>query len=490
MRSQSEIDYILKAIDAFSGRLIVVSPEFRILACNRPQADLNHCEVIGETCYEVFYARNSPCLNCSVKEALEKRQPCISPKPTSSLEPDHLQCYYAYPIFDGDRIEALVSMDFHLPIRVGIDEKLHQNNVLLRNLFLSAVDGVIAADKTGNILVFNEASEKIFGYTKEEALHKINIRDIYPDGFAYEVMRKMRSDQFGGRGKLRSLEVDVISRDGQRIPISLNAALVYEGDREVASIGFFHDRRQEMRIKAVLEKTQSQLLQAEKMASLGKLAAGVAHQLNNPLAGITLYAKLILEEYDLDGPIRDDLLRILGDAERCRDTVKELLEFTRQTRHLMKPLDINKAIERTLFLIENQTLFQNIRTTRELAPNLPMIHGDIQQINHMVMNIILNAAQAMKGKGELAVRTRQRRNGKAVRIEISDSGAGIPQNVLPHIFEPFFTTKDEGEGTGLGLSLVYGIVENHGGTIQAANRPGQGAVFIIDLPLPANNSQE
>lgn len=490
MRSQSEIDCLLKAVDGFNGRLIVVSPDFRILACNRPVADLDQCEVIGQTCYEVFYGRDSPCLNCSVKEALEKRQPCLSPKPTSSLELDHLQCYYAYPLFAGDQIEALVSMDFHLPTRAGIDQKLHQNNVLLRNLFLSAVDAVIAADKTGNILVFNEAAEKIFGYAKEEALSTVNIRDIYPDKMAYEVMNKMRSDQFGGRGKLRSYKVDVVSKTGRRIPISLNAAIVYEGDREVASIGFFHDLREELRIKAVLEKTQLQLLQAEKMASLGKLAAGVAHQLNNPLAGITLYTRLILEEYGLQGPIRDDLNRILGDAERCRDTVKELLEFTRQTRHLMKPLDINRAIERTLFLIENQTLFQNITITRDLTADLPQVHGDIQQINHMLMNIILNAAQAMKGKGQLEIRTRQRKKVKAVRIEIADSGSGIPENVLPHIFDPFFTTKDEGEGTGLGLSLVYGIVENHGGSVQAANRPGRGAVFTIDLPLPLENGQE
>ena len=490
MRSPTEIDHLLKAVDAFNGRLIVVSPSFQILACNRPVAETDRCEVIGQTCYEVFYGRSSPCLNCSVKEAMEKRQPCLSPKPTSSLELDHLPCYFAYPIFAGERIEALVSMDFHLPTRAGIDHKLHQNNVLLRNLFLSAVDVVIAADKAGNLLIFNEAAEKIFGYTKEEALSTVNIRDIYPDKTAYEVMKKMRSDLFGGPGKLRSFKVDVVSKQGRRIPISLNAAIVYEGDREVASIGFFHDLREELRIKTVLEKTQLQLLQAEKMASLGKLAAGVAHQLNNPLAGITLYTKLILEEYGLEGPICDDLNRILGDAERCRDTVKELLEFTRQTRHLMKPLDINKAIERTLFLIENQTLFHNITIAKELAPNLPLVHCDIQQINHMLMNIILNAAQAMQGKGQLEIRTRQRRNASAIRIDVSDSGPGIPEHVLPHIFEPFFTTKDEGEGTGLGLSLVYGIVENHGGTIRAVNRPGRGAVFTIDLPLPEANGQD
>ena len=140
-------------------------------------------------------------------------------------------------------------------------------------------------------------------------------------------MRNLRSDEYGGKGKLQSYQVDVISKDGKIIPIYLNASIVYENGREIATIGFFHDLREELKIKEELEKTQLQLLQAEKMSSLGKLAAGVAHQLNNPLGGITLFAKLLLEEYDLEEGAKEDLHRILRDAKRCRDTVKELLEF-------------------------------------------------------------------------------------------------------------------------------------------------------------------
>jgi signal transduction histidine kinase len=235
-------------------------------------------------------------------------------------------------------------------------------------------------------------------------------------------------------------------------------------------------------MKEELEKTQVQLLQSEKMASLGKLAAGVAHQLNNPLAGITLYTRLVLEDYDLEEGARKDLLRVLEDAERCRDTVKELLEFTRQTRHLMQPHDINRAITRTLFLLENQPLFQNIIIEKGLDPVLPAVYSDIQQLNHLFMNLFLNAAQAMEGKGELSVKTVFIAEKELVRIEISDTGPGIPENILPHIFAPFFTTKPVGEGTGLGLSLAYGIVENQGGKINARSVPGEGATFIIELP--------
>ncbi len=232
-------------------------------------------------------------------------------------------------------------------------------------------------------------------------------------------------------------------------------------------------------------------MQSEKMASLGKLAAGVAHQLNNPLGGVTLYTRLVLEDYELPAGARDDLGRVLRDAERCRETVKELLEFTRQTRHLMQPHDINQAISRTLFLLKNQPLFQNITIETHIDGSLPPVHSDIQQINHLFMNLILNAAQAMGGCGRLVIRT-SRAPGVAdhVHIEISDSGPGIAADVLPHIFEPFFTTKPEGEGTGLGLSMVYGIVENHGGQIKATSTPGEGATFVIQLPITPKTDGE
>ena len=297
----------------------------------------------------------------------------------------------------------------------------------------------------------------------------------------------LRSEDCGGKGKLRSYQVDVISKDGVIIPISLNAAIVYENGHEAATIGFFHDLREQLQMKEELEKTQLQLLQSEKMASLGKLAAGVAHQLNNPLGGITLFAKLILEEYDLEDGAKEDLNRILKDANRCRDTVRELLEFTRQTRHLMRPNDVNRALTRTLFLLESQTLFQNIDIVKDLDASLPPVYGDIQQLNHLFMNIILNAAQAMEGKGKLTIKSRLLSDADRVCIEISDTGPGIPEDILPHIFEPFFTTKEEGKGTGLGLSLAYRIVENHGGYIQAESKPDEGTKFLIELPLAAKD---
>ena len=384
----------------------------------------------------------------------------------------------------------MIILDSEKDALASLEERLRHSYAFLKNLILSAVDGVMAADRKGKILIFNDAAVEISGYSVDEALHNLNIRDVYPQDGAYEVMRKLRSDDFGGRGKLQSCQVEVLRKDGRVIPISLNAAIVYENGKEVATVGFFHDLSQTLKIQKELEQTQIQLLQAEKMASLGKLAAGVAHQINNPLGGIILFAGLMLEEYDLEKPAREDLRRILRDAERCKDTVKELLEFARQTRHEMRPLDINKAIVRTLFLLENQTLFQNIEIVRQLDEDIPPVKGDNQQLNHLFMNIILNAAQAMQGNGKLTVSTKRGPNDKRAHIAIADTGPGIPTDVMPHIFEPFFTTKEEGEGTGIGLSLVYGIVEDHGGTIRAVNREPTGTSFFIELPLSQPEDEE
>jgi two-component system, NtrC family, sensor kinase len=484
MKPEESHTYLLKAVDAFKRKLFVISPDYQILAINAGGLKSEYPNFSGTTCHELYCSRTEPCASCPAADVLKTRSPAVWEGQADDFpSADRGSCLYAYPIFSQDRIEAVAVLDFDLPILAGLEEKLKRSNAFLRNLMLSSVDGVIAADLKGKILIFNEAASEISGYSVEEALENLNIKDVYPGDGAKNVMKKLRSDEYGGKGKLKSLQVDFLRKSGDVIPISLNAAIVYEKDTEAATIGFFHDLREQIQMKNKLEQTQVQLLQAEKMSSLGKLAAGVAHQLNNPLGGITLFTKLVMEEHQHEEPVMEDLRRILKDAQRCRDTVKELLEFARQTRQEMRLHDINRAITRTLFLLENQTLFQNIAIEKHLSENLPQVPGDIQQLNHLFMNIILNAAQAMEGQGKLTVKTSLSTMENQVRIEISDSGPGIPDDVMPHIFDPFFTTKEEGKGTGLGLSMAYGIVQSHGGKIWAESKSGEGTTFIVDLSL-------
>lgn len=488
MHSETEKEYLIRAIDAFKRKIIVVSPDYVILAANQFTKERFKKDIIGKLCHEVLWNCDTPCNECPMAEISETREPAVVHK-SSFLIQKKTYCHYFYPLppsagSEGDTVDAIAMLDFDIPFVEGLEEKLQRSNAFLKNLILSSVDGVIAADRKGKIFIFNDAAAEITGYSMYEGLQKLMIQDIYPrDDIAYDIMKKLRSKDYGGKGKLKFYQVDIQRKNGTTTPIHLNAAIVYDGKKEVATIGFFHDLREEIEMKEKLEKTRLQLLQADKMASLGKLSAGVAHQLNNPLGSITLFTKLVLEEYDLEGDIRDDLSRILKDAQRCRDTVKELLEFARQTRYQIKPHDINTALSRTLFLLDKQTLFHNIEIQRAFSKDLPLVPGDIQQLNHVFMNLIINAAQAMAGNGVLAIKTEHLSAKNRALIEISDTGPGIPEDVLPHIFDPFYTTKDEGEGTGLGLSLVYSIIKEHNGLIDARNRKEGGAVFIIELPL-------
>lgn len=473
-------DYLLKIMDSTKRDFVVISPALKIKAANDNAVKTLGADFTGKSCYQLLFNRSAPCNSCPANRIKEGEESMPNDQEDDSFILERPNCY---PIFSGETIDSLVMFDFDLSRISKLKEDLERSNSFLQNIILSAVDSVIAADMKGNIIIFNDEAAKLIGYEVDEALNNLNVRKIYPDDGARDVMSKLRNEEYGGKGKLKAYHVELLGKNGELIPISLYASIIYEGKREIASIGFFHDLRERLRMQKELEKTQIQLLQAEKMASLGKLAAGVAHQLNNPLGGITLYSKLILEEYDLVEGAREDLQRILKDAERCRDTVKELLEFARQSRYFMQPHDINEAISRTMFLLESHSLFQNIKIEKDLSTSLPAITTDIQQLNHLFMNIILNAAEAMDGKGELSVKSYMKADGKWICIEISDTGPGIPEDILPHIFEPFFTTKEEGMGTGLGLSLVYRIVETHGGNITARSKPGEGTTFIIEFPL-------
>jgi PAS domain S-box-containing protein len=490
-RTEREKQFLLDAIDAFNRKIVVISRDYEIIAANAAAMQNHSQALIGRPCYEVFTGCSRPCQSCPAHEVLRTGRSSLRyDQWDEEGEKDAMLCLYSYPVYDDGQIEALAMLDFDLPALKDIEEKQQQSNAFLRNLLNSAVDAIIASDPTGRILIFNEAAEEILGYSRQEALNEISIRDVYPGEGAREVMRMLLSGAYGGVGKLKSYHINSKHKSGEIIPISLNASIVYDAEgNKAATIGFFHDRRDEIRMQKELENTQVQLLQSEKMASLGKMAAGVAHQLNNPLSGIILYAKLVMEEYELPAEAVEDLKRVLEDAERAKETVKELLEFARQTNQEMKPQDINEIVSRTMFLLENQSIFYNIEIQKDLAENLPGINGDAQQLNHVFMNIILNAADAMAGEGTLSIKTGYSDEKQAVLIEIADTGEGIPEDVLPHIFEPFYTTKEQGKGTGLGLSMVYGILESHGGTIRAESTIGEGTSFYIELPAAKTRSE-
>jgi two-component system NtrC family sensor kinase len=232
-----------------------------------------------------------------------------------------------------------------------------------------------------------------------------------------------------------------------------------------------------------LRDVQAHLIQAEKLASIGKLAAGVAHEINNPLGGILIYSHLILEDTPKTGPHYENLKKIVRETTRCKEIVKGLLDFARPKEPEMASTDVHDILGRCLALVEQQTLFQNIRLEKRYAPSLPRIVADGAQLQQVFMNIIFNAAEAMEGNGTLILRTWRDADRKVIAVEFADTGHGVKEEDKKRLFEPFFTTKDVGKGTGLGLAISYGIIQKHGGTIEIRSEAGQGAVFTVRLPL-------
>jgi signal transduction histidine kinase len=231
-----------------------------------------------------------------------------------------------------------------------------------------------------------------------------------------------------------------------------------------------------------LEETQEQLIQQEKLASVGQLAAGVAHEINNPLGSVLLYADILCKQTpEGNQQQREDLQMIIREATRCKTIVNDLLNFSRQNEILAQETDLNAMLEELAQESVKQELFQAVEIVTDLDRTLNTIQADPLQLRQVLVNLINNAGEAMQDGGSLTLRTRQGPASGFVTLEVEDTGMGIPEENMKKVFTPFFTTKPIGKGTGLGLAISYGIVKMHGGQIEAQSRVGEGTTFTIVL---------
>ena len=229
-----------------------------------------------------------------------------------------------------------------------------------------------------------------------------------------------------------------------------------------------------------LKKSQDQLIHSEKMASVGRLAAGMAHELNNPVGAVRNYIQDMLEDIPADSPLWERLMRVEKATGRCKRIVSDLLAFARENKE-SKMVDINGIIEKTLEGAQEEISNPKITISKELEPDLPEVKADPLQIQQVFMNLIMNASDAIKGEGQVIVRTSK--TPRNIIVEISDTGEGIPEEIQDKIFDPFFTTKAPGKGTGLGLAISYNIIKRFNGDIRVKSQKGTGATFTIILPL-------
>jgi two-component system, NtrC family, sensor kinase len=231
------------------------------------------------------------------------------------------------------------------------------------------------------------------------------------------------------------------------------------------------------------EYTQQQLMKSERLATTGQLAAGVAHEINNPIGAVIMYTHLSLEDMDAKDPRRENLNKVVKEATRCKDIVKGLLDFSRQTEPKIEESNVNDILEQTLALLEKQALFRNVKIEKIFSSSIPNVMIDVSQMHQVFTNIIMNAAEAMGEKGKFVVTTKKSSDDKYIVIDFSDTGCGIPKENIEKLFDPFFTTREVGHGTGLGLSISYGIIAKHQGAIAVKSELGKGTTFTIKLPV-------
>jgi len=274
---------------------------------------------------------------------------------------------------------------------------------------------------------------------------------------------------------------------------NLDAKVEVQSDDEVAELADAFNimaSALKTRDEQLAEFTKKKIMESERLAVVGQLAADVAHELNNPLQGIVTYSHLLMEKTNCDDPKRGSIQKIVNQANRCTTIIRGLLDFSRPRKPLKKPSDVNSVLEECVSLVENQALFHNIEIARHWNGNLPLVVVDPSQMQQVFMNMIINAAEAMDGSGRLTVATRFDATEQVIEVEFTDTGHGISEENVERIFDPFFTTKEVGHGTGLGLAISYGIIREHRGTVSVESEKGKGTTFIIRLPVAAEEEAE
>ena len=242
-------------------------------------------------------------------------------------------------------------------------------------------------------------------------------------------MKKMRSDRYGSPGKLNPTSMNIKTKDGSEVPVTLSASIITMNGKEVGSVGVFTDMREILEMRKNLEEAHLQLVQSEKIASVGRMAAGVAHEINNPLSGIMIYAELIKDSIHDNTQMLEDIQEIITQTLRCKRIVAELLEFSRQSVGKISSFDMKELIEKSLNILINQAQFQDIRVSKDIQQDLPAAGGDMGQLQQVFTNLFINAADAMNGKGELHIKASFHDRKKVFFIEITDTGPGIPEGL-------------------------------------------------------------
>ncbi|GAB4337107.1 MAG: hypothetical protein Kow0089_08020 [Desulfobulbaceae bacterium] len=470
-------DELQAIFDATGVGISIIDRDFCIVKCNEKQRELLVDEslenVAGRYCYNVYCNRNEPGLDCPAIDTFETGRAVMV---REVRKKDKFFQVITTPFSRNSAGEVTrvieVSLDITEKKRAEEEEKrqrqfYHTEKLKLATVVESLSEGLVVTDTSGRILSANRAACAIFD-TGDNRLISHPFISFFADQ-ANNGAILPEEDAFNIEIPLR--------RNGLQKLLAMNSVLLTDTEGEpIGRVYTFRDITEE-------KQRQQAFHRAEKLAAVGQLSSGVAHELNTPLGSILGYARLLLKQKELSDQQREWLSVIAEQAKKSSVIIQGLLNFARISEPTGEPsasCDAGQVLHETLRILKAELTARNIDVETELPPDLHMAI-DEKKLEQVLLNILLNSMQAMEKNGKLTITARK--SGNRIQLSLSDTGPGIPAEILSRIFDPFFTTKEVGKGTGLGLSICSGIIKEHGGAIDVLSEPGEGATFTISLPL-------
>ncbi|MDY6838120.1 MAG: ATP-binding protein [Thermodesulfobacteriota bacterium] len=378
-----------------------------------------------------------------------------------------------YKMHSGDEVVQLSDALCHMTGNLrAYSEELRRAHDFQQNLIRGSIDGIIATDNKGNIVIFNEGAERIFGYASEEVIRKRGVADLYPAGRAKNVEEALYGHGHGGPGKLMDYETAILNKGGKEIPVWLSASVIYENEQAVGAVGFFRDLSERKRL-------EKKVLESERLATIGQGVSYISHEIKNPLMVIGGFAQQVLRKLDQKEKNKEKLNIIIKEVARLEEFLSEVTDITKPSKPKKMMTGINGLVEEVSTFLQEELKTRHVIFQKSLDPEIPEIFADPKQMKQVLLNIMKNAVEAMPEGGRLSVRT-QLQGGNA-ELRITDTGKGVTPEDLKTIFDPFVTTKPK--GTGLGLAISRKIVEDHEGRISIETKPGDGTACSIILPV-------